>query len=82
MSPNVYHVKEIVFNIIVFSSVLHTFLPPWDAEPLKPFPRLQAYYRLIIYVVGYTALNARSTVYKSISIQNPEGLNKPPENGK
>lgn len=59
-------------------SILHSTLPPWDIEQLKPFPRLQSAYRLFIYVIGYVAINARSTVYKSISIQNPNGHNSCP----
>jgi hypothetical protein len=72
---NPHEIKDIAFDVVVSCSVLHTFLPPWDADALKPFPRMQAYYRLFIYLTGYVALNARSTVYKSISVQNPESPN-------
>ena len=72
---NIHAVKDILFDVIVACSFLHSFLPPWDIEPLKPFPRLQSYYRLMIYIIGYIAINARSTVYKSISIENPNGVN-------
>lgn len=74
---SVHELFDIVSRTVMVASVLHTVLPPWDAEPLKPFPRLQAYYRLFIYVTGYVAINARSSVYRSISIQNPEGVNAP-----
>lgn len=74
-SVNLHEVKDIVTDVIVGASILHTFLPPWDADPLKPFPRLQEYYRLFIYIVGYVGINARSTVYKSISVQNPDSPN-------
>lgn len=50
---------------IVVCSILHTFLPPWDF--LADFPRAQKYYKILIYVIGYIAGNARSTVYKSLS---------------
>jgi hypothetical protein len=60
------------------ASVLHSALPPWDADAFKPFPGLQSYYRLFIYFLGYIAINLRSTVYPSISIHNPDGLNANP----
>jgi hypothetical protein len=46
-------------------SMLHTFLPPYDF--LSDFPRAQKVYKAAIFAIGYVALNARSTVYKSIS---------------
>lgn len=67
------------------ASILHSALPPWDADAFKPFPRLQSCYRLFIYFLGYVAINLRSTVYPSISIHNPNGVNAkcdPPEAGK
>jgi hypothetical protein len=60
-------------SIIVISTFLHTFLPPWDF--LNDFPTLQKYYKLLIYIVGYTAGNARSTVWQKISVNNPAGPN-------
>jgi hypothetical protein len=45
-------------------------MPPWDF--LSDFPRAQKYYKVVIYVIGYVAGNARSTVYRSISVQNQE----------
>ena len=58
--------QELVFHIIVACSIAHSLLPPWDF--LDQFPTAQKYYKLFIYVVGYVALNGRSTVYKSISV--------------
>lgn len=75
IAVNLHELKDIAFDVVVACSVLHTFLPPWDAEALKPFPTLQKYYRLLIYVVGYVGINARSTVYPIISINNPNGVN-------
>lgn len=57
-------------------STLHTFLPPWDwdAPFLSDFPRAQKlvtgfvrnrWYKLFIYIVGYGAVNFRSTIWKS-----------------
>ena len=66
---------DIGMRVVIVCSIVHTFAPPWDAEALQPFPTLKNYYRLFIYIVGYVALNARSTVYKSISVGNPEGVN-------
>ena len=59
--------KDIAFDVVVGCSVLHSVLPPWDAEPIAQFPTFQKWYKLGIYLTGYVALNARSTVYKSIS---------------
>lgn len=53
---------------VVVCSVLHTFLPPWDF--LNDFPKAQKYYKLIVYIIGYIGVNGRSTVYRSISVQN------------
>lgn len=58
---------------IVVCSLLHTFLPPWDF--LADFPRAQKYYKAFVYVIGYIAMNARSTVYSSIS--KPSDAPKP-----
>ena len=57
-------------STIVGCSVLHTFLPPW--EILADFPRAQKIYKVIVYAVGYIAINGRSTVYRSISTQGPK----------
>jgi hypothetical protein len=62
------HVFNIVAGIVLIASVLHAVLPPWDF--LSDFPTAQKYYKLVVYVVGYIALNARSTLYKSISTQD------------
>jgi hypothetical protein len=77
--PNMYidwhEAKDVGLSVVVGCSVAHTFLPPWDADAIKAFPRFQKVYRLVIYFLGYVAINFRSTVYKSISIYNPNGLN-------
>ena len=59
---------DIGTEAVVVCSLLHSFLPPWDF--LNDFPRAQKYYKLAVYVIGYVALNGRSTVYRSISTQN------------
>jgi hypothetical protein len=66
---------DLGMRVVVICSLIHTFAPPWDAEALRPYPKLKDGYRLFIYLVGYVALNARSTIYKSISVQNPESPN-------
>lgn len=88
--------KDVAVEVIAGCSFLHTILPPWDWEPdfvvegLADFPNAQAtfracfhnrYYKLFIYIIGYVALNARSTVWKFISVKNPVGpnYNTPPE---
>lgn len=77
-------------EIIAFCSMLHTLLPPWDWRPdfviqgLAEFPRAQnlfyavfnnRWYRILIYTIGFVALNGRSTIWKFISVKNPEGPN-------
>lgn len=70
---NFHEVKDIAMDVIVSCSVLHTFLPPWDADAFQPFPTFTKYYKVFIYLVGYVGINARSTVYKSISCANQNG---------
>jgi hypothetical protein len=52
-------------EVIAIASFAHTILPPWEA--FNDFPRVQKYYKLFVYIVGYAALNGRSTVYPSLS---------------
>jgi hypothetical protein len=67
--------QDLIFHTIVACSVLHSLLPPWDF--LDQFPQAQKYYKLLIYVVGYVALNGRSTVYRSISANKTNGTSTP-----
>lgn len=60
-------------EIVACCSILHTFLPPWDF--LSDFPKLQKIYKAFVYVVGFLAISGRSTVYKTLSIKNAEGVN-------
>lgn len=77
-------------STISVCSFLHTFLPPWDWRPnfvtqgLSEFPKAQKiffatfnnrWYRVLIYLIGYIAINGRSSVWKFISVNNPEGPN-------
>jgi hypothetical protein len=71
-----HEVIDIVSRTVVISSVLHSALPPWDAEPFQAFPGFVRYYKLFIYIVGYVGLNARSTIYKSISTDKIGGVNE------
>lgn len=59
---------NIYAQVCTICSLLHSALPPWDF--LADFPRTQKVYKVIIYIIGYIALNARSTLYKSISVSN------------
>lgn len=52
-------------EIIAGASIAHTVLPPWEA--FNDFPTMQKYYKLFVYIVGYVALNARSTLYPALS---------------
>ena len=72
----VHEIKDIVLTVVVVSSVLHTVLPPWDAEPFQAFPGFIKYYKVFVYLTGYVALNARSTVYRSISTEQAGGVNE------
>jgi len=67
-------------TFVFVCSVLHSVLPPWDADPFAPFPTFVKYYKVLIYVIGYAAINARSTVWKSISTQTPGGVNESVKN--
>jgi len=64
---------ELGLRICVGCSIAHNFLPPWDF--LDDLPTAQKYYKALVYIIGYIALNGRSTVYRSISTSNPEGPN-------
>lgn len=84
-NPNYHALKDYYLDIVGVSAVLHTVSPPWDWKPdfittgLKEFPRAQnafyktfdnRWYRLYVYLVGYAALHARSTVWsKAIGIK-------------
>lgn len=56
------------FVTVVACSALHNLLPPWDF--LKDFPRTQKVYKALVYVIGYIALNWRSTLWQTLSTQN------------
>lgn len=55
-------------QIVAACSYGHSFLPPW--EFLNDFPRTQKLYKVFVYLVGYTAGNFRSAVYKDLSTQD------------
>ena len=82
-----------VTEVITLCSFLHTVLPPWDWKPkfieegLADFPTSQAafysifhnrWYKLLIYVIGYIALNGRSTLWRGIAMKNQGILTPPP----
>ena len=73
MSPSLIHILNIITAITFGASILHTFLPPW--EFLNDFPMVQKYYKALVYFIGYVAISGRSTAYKSLSINNPQGVN-------
>lgn len=77
-------------EIVAGASFLHTFLPPWDWQPefvtvgLAEFPTAQKvfyaifhnrYYRFLVYLTGWMAINLRSGVWNYISVKNPVGPN-------
>ena len=55
-------------EVVAVASVAHTLLPPWEA--FSDYPSFQKSYKLFVFIVGYFALNARSTLYQSISTQS------------
>src|SRR6266702_3767255 len=59
---------KIATEVVAAASLLHTILPPWEA--LNDFPNAQKYYKLLVYIVGYAALNGRSTVYPNLSTKD------------
>jgi len=56
---------SVVSSTVTICSFLHTVMPPWEA--FNDFPAVQKYYKLLVYIVGYIALNGRSTLYPSLS---------------
>lgn len=68
-----HRILDLLTTVVAIASIVHTILPPWDF--LNDFPRAQKYYKVLVYIVGYVALNARSTVYQKISVNNPAGPN-------
>jgi hypothetical protein len=65
---------NIVTRVVFVASIVHTLLPPWDF--LADFPRIQKVYKALIYIIGYIAINGRSTVYSSLSTQTSGGVNE------
>lgn len=85
-----HQIRDFATRFMVTCSIIHTFLPPWDWEPefvtvgLSEFPVAQKvfrgffhnrYYKLLVYLVGFIAVNLRSTIWKYISVNNPKGPN-------
>ena len=68
------HVIDIITRVVFIASILHNALPPW--EFLNDFPRIQKVYKVLVYIVGFVAVNGRSTIYQSISIQKTGGVNE------
>ena len=65
---------NVIPDIVVACSLLHTILPPW--EFFDGFPTTQKYYKLIIYIISYIGLNGRSTVYPTISTNSGSALSQ------
>lgn len=71
-----HHWLDIITRTVFIASIAHTILPPWDADVFQPFPTFVKFYKVLVYLVGYVAINARSTVYPSISTQKTGGVNE------
>jgi hypothetical protein len=68
------HVIDVITRVVFIASVAHSVMPPWDF--LSDFPTAQKLYKILVYLVGFIAINGRSTVYHSISIATPDGVNE------
>jgi predicted membrane channel-forming protein YqfA (hemolysin III family) len=68
------HVIDVITRVVFIASIAHSALPPW--EFLSDFPTAQKVYKAFVYLVGFIAINGRSTVYHSISIATPDGVNE------
>lgn len=66
-------------TLVTVASFIHTILPPWEA--FNDFPRVQKYYKVLVYIIGYAALNGRSTVYPSLSTNDGKQQSKAVING-
>jgi hypothetical protein len=55
-------------EIVTGASILHTILPPWEA--FNDYPGIQKPYKVIVFIIGYAALNGRSTVYPGLSTKS------------
>lgn len=75
MNPTL-HFVFICTAVSTACSILHSTLPPWDHDMLKPFPKFAIYYRIFIYMLGGVAINLRSTVWTQISTQKDGGVNE------
>ena len=73
MDTSIENAIKIVAEISFCCSILHSVLPPWDWA--SNYPKTQKVYRIFVYAVGYAAMNARSTIFHELSINNPEGVN-------
>lgn len=69
-----HNLLDIGTETVAVCSILHTVLPPWEA--LSDFPAAQKYYKLLIFFIGYLALNGRSTIYKNISTDSGQTPSK------
>lgn len=82
--------RDLATEAVSAASIVHSLMPPYDWHPdfvdkgLSEFPTAQKafyavfnnrWYRLVVYATGYIALNARSTVWKYVSISNQKGPN-------
>jgi hypothetical protein len=54
-------------GIVLVSSLLGTFLPPW--EWFAPWPRFQAVYKILVMTITkWGAINLKSVVYPSMTV--------------
>jgi hypothetical protein len=75
MDTSIEHFLRIIAEVSFCASIVHTILPPWDWISPDDNPRLHKLYKIFVYVVGYVAMNARTTAFKELSINNPDGVN-------
>jgi hypothetical protein len=52
-------------QVVYICTILHNFLPPW--EVFNDYPSIKKPYKVVVYVIGYGAGSARSTVWSELS---------------
>ena len=78
--PNItlHNILDVVGSIVLVSSILGSFLPPY--EWFAPWPRFQLVYKILTMTVAkWGAINVKSMVYPSISVKtNGNGVTPMP----
>jgi hypothetical protein len=80
MTPFDHQIFELALRAVMYASVLHMILPPY--ETFKQLPRFQAIYKAVVDTVGWIALNGRGKVIQAYpSMKQPGDSPAPPADG-